>query len=91
MDQTAELWLLGIIVVPTIGWAIRHTVLMSKLRDDMARLLDMHENPENTGFGTVGIAQVIEENTKAIQALTHYVVWLAKQSGSTPPPPLEKG
>ena len=90
MDQTTALWVLGVILVPSVSWAIRITFLITRIKDDMAKLLYMHENPENTGFGTVGFTHVIEENTKAIKALTHYVVWLAKQTGSTPPPPLEK-
>jgi hypothetical protein len=54
------------------------------------KLLDMHEHPENTGFGTTGLADVMVENTRALKALVHYIKWLETKNGKGPPPPLEE-
>ncbi len=55
------------------------------------KLLEMHENPEKTGFGTVGLADVISENSRCIKALTHYIKWsVQEQTGKVPPPYLEE-
>ena len=61
--------------------AIRH---MKRVGD---KLLDMHEHPELTGFGTVGMEAVILDNTRALRELSHYVRWSTKQSTGTDPPP----
>jgi hypothetical protein len=47
----------------------------------------MHENPENTGFGTGGLRHVIEENSRAIRELSHFVQWSTKVQTKLDPPP----
>ena len=53
------------------------------------KLLEMHEHPENTGFGTVGIKEVIDANTRALKSLTYYIKWLAEKDGINVPPFIE--
>ena len=61
------------------------------LSEDMQRriikLNEQHDNPEQTGFGTVGFKDLITSNTQAMQELTHYIIWLGKQNGHGEPPP----
>jgi len=52
------------------------------------RILTINEDPERYGFGTKKSNQLIEENTRALKAMTHYIIWAAeKQTGERPPPP----
>lgn len=91
MTLEVLLYIAGAALVPTITWAVIVYLKLAKLQDELRRLLVMHENPENTGFGTVGLKDVIEQNTRAIRSLTHYVVWLSKNmAGQTPPPDLDE-
>lgn len=53
----------------------------------IARLMRMHEDPESTGFGTIGIKEVIEHNTRAFKQLSYYLQWHTKQTGGDDAPP----
>lgn len=54
------------------------------------KLIHMHENPDDFGFGTKRTNQIIEDNTRAMTALTHYIQWLIKdKSGHDAPPPMD--
>ena len=88
MTIEIAIWVLGISIIPLISWMIWVTVQMTITNQILRKLMYMHENPENTGFGTTGLADIIEDNTVAIKALTHYVKWLSEQQGLNPPPPL---
>ena len=81
------LWIVGAGTPALIG-------LLSYIGYGVKRLLDMHENPEKTGFGTVGIDKFIQDNTTAIRELreavkdqTHYLMWMSEQKTGTKPPP----
>ncbi len=90
MDLATFLYIIGAGLVPAIGWAIKSHIAQRDLDRKLSRLLEMHEHPENTGFGTVGFKDVIEDNTRALKALTHYIRYLEVQrTGVEPPPPLE--
>lgn len=78
---------------------LKETCALSRALDTRTRrLLEMHEHPEKTGFGTVGFQDVIERNTAAVnnlnhvvKSLIHYVEWLSTTTtGKAPPPHIDK-
>ena len=89
MTPDVALWIAGAVASPALGWAIHLTILMTKQREDVRTLLEMHRKPDEYGFGTDRTNRIIEDNTRAMEALTHYIQWLInEQTGSPPPPPL---
>ncbi len=51
----------------------------------------MHRSPDEFGFGSGTTNHNIEENTRALKALIHYIKWMAeKQTGEKPPSFLEE-
>lgn len=74
-----------------IPWAFWVTRALMAVRAMEQTLLDMHKHPEETGFGTVGFRGVIEDNSRAIRELSHYISWSVKtQTGKEPPPYMER-
>lgn len=51
-------------------------------------MVQILRTPDANGFGTSRMNKIIEDNTRAMQALTYYIQWLAKKDGANPPPPL---
>lgn len=51
-------------------------------------MLQILRSPDAHGLGTARMNKIIEDNTRAMQALTYYIKWLAKKDGANPPPPL---
>ena len=84
------LWVFGLSILPAIGWAIHTTWENKKILYSVEKLVHMHEKPDEFGFGTGGIKEVIQDNTRAVKALTHYIVWVSQQQGHGAPPPLVK-
>lgn len=90
-DIGVLLWVAGAALLPAIGWAIHLSTVAMCTRKDTQRLVDMHLRPDEHGFGTVKTGRQLEENTRAIQALTHYLKWFAEeQTGHKAPPPMEE-
>lgn len=88
MNAETATWVFGVALVPLLGWCIHITWHLQRCRDGVARLLNMHEHPEDYGFGTSRQTKVIEENTRAMRSLEHYIRWsLEKEHGMAPPPP----
>ena len=80
MDLQTFLYIIGAGLVPCIGLAIRSHMLHQEIHRKIDKILDH----------TVGMGSVIEDNTRALKALTHYIKWLeVKNGGQMPPPPLE--
>jgi hypothetical protein len=85
------------LTVPGLAWAIHMSWALNKIKDSekeceekLDKLLEMHYNPDNYGFGTDRQTKVIEDNTRAMNSLTYYIKWLAeKQLGEAPPPHIE--
>jgi len=81
----------GILGIPLamalFGWLFaldQRTRHIQRVGDE---LMDMHENPEKTGFGTVGMERVIQDDTRALREMSHYVRWSTKeQTGKDAPP-----
>lgn len=107
LTPSTALWVMGMLIMPGIGWAIWLTNILVGLRRQQTEsmkchveLLNMHKNADEFGFGTVGLKaaqdkassrtdRLIEDNTRAMHALTHYIVWFIKEtSGKAPPPPM---
>ncbi len=88
------LWIVGVGSVPAVTFAFSVYTSLKSIKKDTDKLLEMHYDPDNYGFGTEQQNKVIEDNTRAIEAcketmnaLTYYIKWLAqKQFGETPPP-----
>ncbi len=71
-------------IVPSAFW-IKHK--LNEIHRLAVRDEYMHENPEKFGFGTSGFRPVIEENTRAIRELSHFIQWaVEEQTGNKAPP-----
>jgi hypothetical protein len=82
MTVEIALWVVGVSALPCI---VAVTYMTAGIRE----LLEMHRAPERTGFGTVGMQEVIDRNSDVIQDLTHYMKWVGEQqTGQKPPPPI---
>ncbi len=74
--------------IPVVSWAIWLSWTVSRTASRLVRLEEIYDNPEDHGFGTSRTNQLIEDNTRAMQALTHYIRWFIQhQTGEQPPPP----
>ena len=92
MTIEIALWVATVLLVPAIVWAIHLTQAVMKAKKDANLLVKMHREPDKFGFGTGATDKSLEENTRAVRSLTHYLKWfIAHQTGSNPPPPLEGG
>jgi hypothetical protein len=78
----------GAAFLPCIGWGIHVTLTVNRIREDSQIMVQILRQPDAHGFGTGRTNKIIEDNTRAMQALTYYIQWLAKKDGSNPPPPL---
>ncbi|MEK0325750.1 MAG: hypothetical protein QQN63_08600 [Nitrosopumilus sp.] len=88
------------LILLALGWAITAMSMLGSMKRDCSKLIWMHENADDCGFGTIALRQafressirtdrLIENNTRATNNLTHYIVWFIKEtSGKEPPPPL---
>lgn len=74
------LWIIGAGMIPVLGWGIHITWILQKTREDTKELTE----------GLPKQTKVIEDNTRAMKSLTHYIQWLGRQqTGIKPPPPLD--
>ena len=104
MSLETMLWVLGGAVFPVLGWGCWITLVLTNMSRDVLFLTEAHRSPNEHGFGTDEtkeaireqsrkMTHVIEENTRAVQALTHYIEWMSKNSAGIPPvippPPLK--
>lgn len=72
------------LIITASIWVALKVSFMAK---EIERLLEMHEHPETTGFGTIGMKDELKQINSGIRALVHYMKWLAKeQTGKIPPP-----
>jgi len=90
MDSKIALWIVGAIALPILGWGIRITWLVGSTHKKTEKLVEMHLEPDRYGFGTIKSNKQLEDNTRAVKQLTHYMKWLVtEQTGKTPPPYVE--
>lgn len=90
MSHEIFLYIFGAALVPLVGWTFSLTRKVDALLETGKRLIHMHEHADEYGFGTRNVSQVIEDNTKAMRELSHYVQWWIRHQngGQSPPPPL---
>jgi hypothetical protein len=80
MDLQTFLYIVGAGLVPVLGFFIRSHMVHTEMHRKIDRILE----------STVGMTEVIADNSRALRALTHYIKWLeVKNGGQIPPPPLE--
>ncbi len=73
--------------IPWVAWVTR--TLLAARRDEI-ETLEILRNPEESGIGTNGLGQVIEDNSRAIRELSYYIQWSCKTLiGKGPPPFVE--
>jgi hypothetical protein len=74
--------------IPLLTWGIWLSWVIRVTASKVATLEMMHLHADKYGFGTGTTNKLIEDNTAAMRALTHYIVWFIEhQSGEKPPPP----
>lgn len=89
MSWETTSYLLGALLLPSVGFAIRGYWMLSKL-------LDMHRDPDRYGFGTIALSKVIQANSDTMARMTDCVEdlggvlrwWIAQGDQAEPPPQL---
>lgn len=101
MSTEVALWIAGSSIIPLIGFFVfiylaifrndrDHRDAMKESERKHQEIMEILRNPEEHGLGTTQTNKAIENSTRAMNALVHYIKWLAtKTSGGDPPPPLE--
>ena len=88
MTPQTALWVMGIALVPTLGFAFRIYMMIRDTRNSSAKLLKMHQNPDAHGFGMIGVAKALNSLADSSRAQVHYMKWMVTQvTGKSPPPP----
>lgn len=80
-------WVIGMCGGVALLWGIRMSWVSRDCDRMLKRLVWMHENADQTKFGTVGFKEAIDNNTMAMKQMTHYLVWMTKDSTGAEPPP----
>ena len=90
MTEQILLWIVGISLIPILGWSISIIVLLRDIKKTGDVLLAMHQDANGAGFGTVALSEAIAKQGRTTAALIHYVRWaVTRITGEEPPPPLE--
>jgi len=85
-DISTFLWVAGVLLLPAVGWAVTNHISMKSLHSKIDRLTNMQEARD---ADSASFKAVIQDNTRALKALTHYIRWAETQrTGQEPPPPL---
>ena len=92
-------WIIGITLVPAVGWSFSVSYMLLILRRESGKLLHMHEHADEYGFGTVALRarqdaereqmrKLVTDNTRAMREVAHYIRWMIEdRTGHKPPPP----
>ena len=69
--MTAEIamYAFGALLIPAVGWAIALQIQLLMMSWSIKELLDMHKQPDNTGFGTRKLETFVTSNTIALDKL----------------------
>lgn len=91
MELNTLLWLVGIGVLPALGFCVFMVSAVKEMRQDIKKLMYMHEHADKYGFGTVALTKVMERLTDAVEDMVHYNKWMAQHlTGEYPEPPVRK-
>jgi hypothetical protein len=89
MSLEVALWIVGVAAVPSLGFCVFVTNMLINIRQSQSEILVVLRKPEEHGFGTISTNRIIEDNTRAMNALVHYIKWLVKhETGEEPRPPI---
>ena len=81
MPIKVALWIAGPALVSMLAWGIHVTWALRSIDEGTSKILTT----------TTSQTTAIEDNTRAMELLTHYIRWMAKeQTGKEPPPPIQK-
>ncbi len=73
-------WIAGAALIPVLAWGVHTSWTLRSIGNETSRILS------TTSHQTT----VIEDNTRAMESLTHYIRWLSKElTGNDPPPPIQ--
>lgn len=72
MDIVTLKWILGAAILPVITFFIWIWAKLRAIHDDTGSLRIMHEHPETTGFGTVGLAASIDKLCECVEDMVYY-------------------
>lgn len=83
------MWVIGVLMVPTLVWAISVMWLLRDIKRSTDVLIDLHtpERADDAGFGTVELARTMHSLCHSVKELVHYTRWLAKKRTGEDPPP----
>jgi hypothetical protein len=88
MELETLLWIIGANFTTVVAFFFKMAKDQSKIGREVSELLAMHRDPDEYGFGTEKTNKIISDNTRVIEALTHYFKWFVEQqTGAVPPPP----
>ena len=73
MTPEVAMYVMSALLVPALAWAIGMQWQLLVVRRELQELLDMHKNPDNTGFGTRQLESLVRENITVIGVLTNAV------------------
>jgi len=85
------LWVAGALVPVVLAWGVFVSHKLLRTDAQLGRLIYMHENADKFGFGTGGMQEALQNNSHAMQELTHYIKWLAQRDRKDSPPPYVRG
>ena len=81
---------------PTNGATMMQKIAHEKIDEMHRKLIPVLDNPEASAFGTLGMDQLIRDNTEAIRenaravhGLTQLARWLYRETTGKEPPPVQ--
>ena len=81
------LWIIGVAILPSVGWAVSVMNNIYKIKDNTEQSLHILEHADDFGLGNSKQSKIIEDNTRVMKELVHYIKWAStKQAGENPPP-----
>lgn len=76
MTPEIALYLLGAASIPLLSFCVGVWFKIKKIDENMEKIVSIH------------LEDIIKDNTRALKALTHYILWLSKSQSNEEPPPL---
>ncbi len=91
MEQESFLWLAGMLLLPLVAYCFATISILRDIKRSTDKLLEMHHAPDDHGFGTRQLTEIMRDLRAAMIEMAHYTRWTAENlTGKSPPPPLER-
>lgn len=93
MDAETIKWLTTIIIGNVVFWSVVMGILKTLLgrakhtEEKTDKIIHMHLNADDYGFGTVKLAKSFEANERHGRELVHYMKWFVKETTGKDPEP----